>query len=524
MDHASLPPSTQQFLSDQSDWSFLGGDNFRHLAEALPVIVFTAMPDGTIDFLSERWGQFGGLSPDDPDYLNWAPRLHPEDLDEVARTWDEAVRAGSIYENEFRLRSADDEYLWFHTRVIPVRNSQSEIVKWCGVTTDIDERKRMNIELREVSKRKDQFVAMLGHELRNPLAAVRTSYDVIGRHEASEEQKAEAYEILGKQIDHLNRLVDDTLDTSRLSSNKMRLICCPVELNQLVDDCWAGYQEHAKSLGISLEKSILEKEVWIDGDSARLTQCLNNLVDNSLKFTNSGGVVKITLETRADQAVLRVTDSGVGMRPEEIEHVFQPFVQGDGASHLATKGLGLGLSIVEKLVTLHQGSISASSAGPNQGTTFEILLPLIEALNPPEEAEQIEQPRAALEIFILEDNESVAQSLRMFFELENHHVRIAADGTTALTMLEEEVPDVLLSDLTLPGNLSGWDVAEKLIGSYPRQRLPYLVALSGHAQAHYQKRSLEAGFDEHLAKPPTPDLLRQALANGVAALTERRSQ
>jgi two-component system CheB/CheR fusion protein len=524
MNSSSTDPLEKECSENQTDWDFLGGKNFRHLAEALPAIIFTATPEGEVDFFSEQWGQFVGISPDEPEYLNWGPRLHPEDLDEVARSWAEAVEAGHVYESEFRLRSAEGNYLWFHTRVIPVRDSQLRIVKWCGVTTDVDERKKLNIELRAVSERKDQFVAMLGHELRNPLAAIRTSYDVMGRNEAEEKQKEEAYEILGRQIDHLTRLVDDTLDVARLSSDKLRLIRCPMELNQLVDDCCAGYREHAKAKAISLQKKTLDTEAWVDGDHDRLVQCLNNLIDNALKFTNPNGTVSVELEALSDMVLLRVVDSGIGMQPEELEQVFQPFEQGDGATDLTTKGLGLGLSIVEKLVELHGGRISVTSPGPHQGTKFEIRLPAIDAMSETVQENQAEGLQDELEILVLEDNESVAQSLKMFLELENHKVRLAEDGATALTLLEEKVPDVLLSDLTLPGGMSGWDVAKKVNGSYPLPRRPYLVALSGHAQQHYRDQSLEAGFDEHLAKPPTPDQLRKTLVNGIAELVKRRSQ
>ncbi|MGJ8696505.1 MAG: PAS domain-containing hybrid sensor histidine kinase/response regulator [Verrucomicrobiaceae bacterium] len=497
-------------------------DNFRHLAEALPEIVFTTTPDGIVDYFNTQWGLFGGIRPDDPDFLNWEKRIHPDDLDELTRNWMAAVSTGEVFEEKFRMRAANGDYKWFSTRAVPVRNQTNEIVKWYGVTTNIHEQKEMEIQLRRASDQKDEFIAMLGHELRNPLAALATSFEVLSRDQIANDQHEKAFELLGRQIFHLSRLVDDTLDISRLTSGKLRLITCPLEINRLVIDCCEDNREAAEEKGLVLTTTPYPEELWIDGDDVRLAQCLTNLINNSIKFTDPRGKIEISVTSTDGRIIISVTDSGIGMSTAEINRVFEPFEQGLGARQLSTAGLGLGLAVIQKLTELHQGHVSVQSAGLGKGTTFQISLPKI---NPPVSApvktDSKMKTTKALQILLVEDNESVALSLQMFLELDGHSVQIAKDGDSCLKALEENTPAVLLSDLTLPGHLSGWDIAEKVHGSYPIANRPYLVALSGHTQPHHVDKSIEAGFDEHLAKPPTPKILRSMLARAHEELDRR---
>lgn len=499
-------------------------NDFRYLAEALPAIVFSSTPDGRVDYFSARWGETVGLSADDPDYLNWHLRIHPDDLDGLAKSWETAVLAGQVYEGEFRLLTVDRDYLWFSTRVVPITDQSGNILRWYGVTTNIDDHKKMELRLRKVARQKDEFLAILGHELRNPLAAIRTSFEVVNRDAATEEQKERASELLDKQIDHLTRLVDDTLDISRLSSDKFRLITCPVEINQLVADCCESYQEDAATAGVTLEAFPLEAETWVNGDDVRITQCLTNLLHNAMKFTDPTGRVEVRVEMSETHTNIRVADTGVGMTEEEIARIFDPFEQGLGAQQLSTAGLGLGLAVIKKLIKMHGGRVSVTSRGKGHGSTFSIQLPLCDPPAKTSDADDLPGESHTHKIVLIEDNESVALSLEMFFELEGHEIKTVASGSAALELLEKETPDIIISDLTLPGHLSGWDVAERVTGSYPDTHRPYLIALSGHTQPHHREKSFEVGFDQHLAKPPTPDQLREALTKASDSLSQRRSQ
>ena len=489
-------------------------DNFRHLAEALPEIVWTANANGTLDFISAQWGHFSGLSEEDPNYLNWADRVHPDQIEDAQEKWSFSLESGEIYENEFQLKSACGDYIWFWARAIPVLNKHQEIVKWYGVTVNVDQQKKMELRLREIANQKDTFLAMLGHELRNPLAAITTGYELLSNDKADEDQKKIAFGLLGQQIRHLTRLVDDTLDVSRLSSGKLRLSRSALDLNQLIQDSVELHNSYAGAKNITLESSLHSEPVWVHGDEVRLTQCLTNLLDNAIKFTAPGGSIKVATALRRSIARIEVTDSGVGMTPEEICRIFEPFEQGLGAQQLSTAGLGLGLAVIEKLINLHGGKIGARSPGKGKGTTFSLSLRSIPAPPPEQKMEESQAPQnKSYKILILEDNESVAQTLKMFFELENHEVTVANDGETALKMCSYENPDLFLSDLTLPGSLSGWEVATQICKTIPASKRPYLVALSGHTQPQDREKSKQAGFDSHLAKPPTPDHLRNVIKN-----------
>lgn len=511
-DANSQAPPTPTYSVPLEAGQHTGSDNFRHLAEALPEIVWTSNPDGALDFMSSQWGHFSGLEESDPDYLNWSLRIHPDHVEGVYERWEHSLKTGEIYEHEFQVKSACGDYFWFWGRAIPVLGKNQEILKWYGVTMNIDQQKKMEFRLREIASQKDTFLAMLGHELRNPLAAITTGYELLSNEKTNDQQRSITFELLGKQIRHLTRLVDDTLDVSRLSSGKLRLSRSPVELNKLIQDGIELNRPDTLSKEITLECRLHPEKIWVSGDEVRLTQCLTNLLDNAIKFTAPGGSIHISTSLRGTTARIEVADSGVGMTPEEICRIFEPFEQGLGAQQLSTAGLGLGLAVIQKLINLHGGKITARSLGKGYGTTFALTIESIPA--PTIKLRGIaanNQQTKAYKILILEDNESVAQTLKMFFELEGHHVTVAHDGETTLKICAYERPDLLLSDLTLPGSLSGWEVASQLCKSTPASERPYLVALSGHTQPHDRHKSKEAGFDDHLAKPPTPGQLRQVV-------------
>lgn len=489
---------------------------FQHLAEALPQIVWTAGSDGVIDYISPQWQTFSGLPQDSPDFLNWIERVHPDDVDETISLWNHSVKSGEIYERILRLRGANGKFRWFAARAKPIFGQDQGIIKWYGTSTDIDEQKRNQNALQEHARDRDRFIAMLGHELRNPLAAINASYEILDSEKANQEQRAQAFQILGNQLSHLTRLVDDTLDVSRLTSGKLRLITCPLEVGQLVRDCCEALEQEAIDKGLSLnppEES--DEQLWINGDDVRLSQCLTNILTNALKFTDPGGSINVSIETGQGEVFIKVADDGIGMRPEDASKLFTPFVQGSDAPRMSTEGLGLGLAVVKKLITLHGGRINVDSPGPGKGTTFTLVLPQTEAPEGIDEELSSYDLPSSIEILVIEDNESVAEALQLLLELEGHQVRLAGDGESALTSLESATPDMIISDLTLPGHLTGWDLAEKISASYPEDKRPYLIALSGHAQPHHVERCKEAGFDEHLAKPPSTVSLREALARGI---------
>jgi PAS domain S-box-containing protein len=495
----------------------VGKDNFRHFAEAIPTLAWTAEPDGTVDYLSPQFLQFVGADKDAADALDWSQYIHPDDLAYLSDVWNNAVRERNAYACEFRLQDDNGGYRWFSARGIPVFDSLGSMVKWYGVTIDIDAHKHAEIALHKAAEARDRFIAILSHELRNPLAAISTSSQVLKSDRCNEIQRADALALLGRQISHLTRLVDDTLDISRLTTGRMSLAPAPVDLKRIARECCEEIAPLAKENGFTLNMDSDTNPVWVNGDDTRLSQCLSNLIDNSMKFSPSPDSIRVSVGESQGTAILEVQDFGIGMEEEDIEALFMPFEQGVSARLAGKDGLGLGLAVLKELVDLHDGQVEVVSPGRGKGTMFRIKLATCEApaqpkIYKPKKPKTANKPEAATRsVLLIEDNLSVLRSLEMFFELEGHKVRSAVDGEAAFECISEEIPDIIFCDLSLTGEMMGWDVAERIVREIPASKRPLLIALSGHTQAKYVRKSLDAGFDRHLSKPTSPAELRNCL-------------
>ncbi|MEP2776732.1 MAG: ATP-binding protein [Luteolibacter sp.] len=492
-------------------------DSFRHLAEALPQLVWTADSDGNLDYISPQMGEFAGTEPHDSDYLNWAKLIHPDDLEELDKVWTHSLETGETYVHEFRMRGKDGTYHWFSGRAIPVVEADGTIVKWYGATTNIDELKEAELTLRNAAAEKDRFIATLGHELRNPLSAISNSYHTLVHDGVTEEIRAKALDSLGRQLKHLSRLVDETLDISRLVSGKFRLLPTRLELNHLVEGCVSDMEHACTENKITLTTETSGEDIWMKADSVRLAQCIYNLLNNAVKFTKPGGAIHVgcRLDPVRNFVEIKVADNGVGMTEEEIARIFKPFSQGRSAGRLSREGLGLGLAITSEIIGLHGGEITVASDGKGKGSTFSLNIPVGSA--PEKERKEIKNtpvasaPQESLRVLLVDDDESVTATLKMFLELDGHSVTVVHCGRTAFAAIDRELPDVVFCDISLPGTIKGWDVARRVAQNYPHDKAPYTIALSGHADAEHAKKCLEAGFDEHIPKPPSPDALREAL-------------
>lgn len=509
----SPPNQTSTIVNDRKPSD---ADDFRHLAEALPQIVWTANPEGELEYINPQFAEFSGLSKDDPDFSNWILLVHDEDRDATIEAWKNALATGGTYEKEIRLRAADGRYQWFAARAKPVIGPDGAIVRWYGITSNIDDLKRAERALTQAASAKDKFIAMLGHELRNPLSALSGSYQNLIHSEIGDEGRAEVLESLGRQISHLSRLVDDTLDISRLSSGKLRLISSKLELNQLVESCGSDFSHRCADNDVSVIIQQSREPIWLEGDSVRISQCVNNILSNALKFTRPGGkiVVACGINPQSALAEITITDDGIGMTKKELNTIFQPFTQGRNAGRLSSEGLGLGLAITQEILELHKGNISVFSAGRGTGSTFVLRLPTCAAPADSGEAEteeKIGKRLSGLKILLVDDDKSVASMLEMFLQLEGHIVTVASCGSSALAALDQGLPEILFCDLTLPGSIKGWDIAQRIRESYPENQMPYMVALSGYSDEYHIGKSLASGFDEHLAKPPSLEQLRAAL-------------
>jgi PAS domain S-box-containing protein len=409
---------------------------------------------------------------------------------------------------------------WEETSVYPAGSRHGEVAVTAvydehgaathivGIVHDITERKAAENMLREADARKTEFLAVLSHELRNPLAAIRYSLEVLDLAPLGSDQATRAREILDNQVTHLAHLLDDLLDVTRITRGKVELRREPLELRALlgrtVDEQAGGFETH----GIAWQLSLPDTELWVDADPTRLVQVIGNLLANAMKFTPSGGRVTVSLEREGELGTLTIRDTGIGIDRDMLVDVFVPFTQARQTLDRAAGGLGLGLALVKAFVEQHGGTVTAASEGPGTGTELVVRLPLTPARPRPTTAVS---PRttAPRRVLVIEDNELAAEGLRLLLELHGHEVRVAYNGTTGVETAREFRPNVVLCDIGLPG-MSGYEVA-RILRDDENTAHALLVALSGYTLPEDRARAAESGFLFHLAKPPNPDTLRELL-------------
>jgi PAS domain S-box-containing protein len=364
--------------------------------------------------------------------------------------------------------------------------------------------------LREADRRKNEFLAVLSHELRNPLAPIRYALDILQQVEPGGDQARRAQEVIGRQVGQLSRLVDDLLDATRIVRGKIELRPERIELNDLARKTVDDHRPVFARRGVAVEVCLFEAPIFVAADRARLTQVLGNLLQNAAKFTPAGG--RATVEVRLGehgQAEMRVADTGVGVSPELLPHLFEPFAQADRTLERSRGGLGLGLALARGLVELHGGQVRAQSAGPGHGTEVTVSLPVAPPATEPADALRQPHALAGRRILVIEDNVDAAMTIREALELRDNEVVIAYDGVEGVAKAREFKPEVVLCDLGLP-RLDGFGVARALRAE-PTLASTLLVAVSGYAQPDDLLRAREAGFDHHVAKPPSVGALEELL-------------
>ena len=379
-------------------------------------------------------------------------------------------------------------------------------------------------ELAEVDRRKDEFLAMLGHELRNPLSPVTTALHLMRLHGNDASRTARAREIIERQVEHMTRLVDDLLDVSRITRGKIDLRQENVALSETVDRAVEIAQPLIDERGHRLMLELPERPIELVGDSARLEQVLANLLNNAAKYTDVGGHIWLRATVDGRDAVISVRDDGDGLTPEMRTHVFDLFVQGPDARRRVRGGLGIGLTLVRRLVQLHGGTIEARSAGPGMGSEFIVRLPLrgrVSAESSSRASAGLPQPAHRQRVLIVDDNADAAESLAELLRDCGHNVRTAADGSTALRDAPLFRPEVVILDIGLP-EIDGYEVARRLRGD-PRLGSATLIALTGYGEERHRRRTEEAGFNYHFTKPIDFDRLEALLAGTGSAERRPRS-
>ncbi|RYE80310.1 MAG: response regulator [Oxalobacteraceae bacterium] len=377
------------------------------------------------------------------------------------------------------------------------------------------EREQLLVDLGAASQAKDEFLAMLGHELRNPLSAISSASSLLGMHGVGAESSGRARMIIQRQTQHLSRIVDDLLDLSRAMSGKILLSRKRLDLATLVSGCLDTFRATGRTAGYTISTDL--QPGWVDGDATRLEQIATNLIDNALKYTPNGGKIDIGINAEDGDIVLTVRDSGVGIAPDLLPHVFDVFVQGAISIDRSQGGLGIGLSLVRRLVELHGGAVNASSEGNSSGSTFQIRLPHADAEATHEEPAGSASTGGQQTILLIEDNDDGREMMATMLESFGYPVFQARDGLEGVRIAADKLPDVALVDIGLPG-IDGYEVARRLRAE-PQTREIRLIALTGYGLAEDQQRVLDAGFDLHLVKPVELEALLEQLVEPAGQAT-----
>jgi len=429
-------------------------------------------------------------------------KLLPEDRVHEEEQILARLRAGEHIDHyQSKRRRKDGQLIDVSITVSPIRDGAGKIVGASKIARDITVQKKAEEALQEAARNKDEFLAMLGHELRNPLAPIRNAVELLRLSEPADARQLQAREVIDRQVQHMTRLVDDLLDVSRITRGLINMRTEPVALCENLRHAVDSATPLLEARGQKLELMLPDESVHTLGDPARLSQVFFNLVSNAIKYTGDGGHIKVSMERGEQEALIRVKDDGIGIAREALEKIFELFVQGERALDRSEGGLGIGLTLARRLVEVHGGSITAFSEGPGRGSEFTVRLPLAAGAISPSKTATL-PPRTGeaarrLRILVVDDNVDGAQSLGMLLELRDHEVSIANDGVSALATAKEWAPEVVLLDLGLPG-MTGYEVAAKLREDYFKGRI---IAITGYGAPNDRRRTRLSGFDAHLVKP-----------------------
>lgn len=502
-------------------------ERFRQLAENINE-VFWMMDVATSDILYispayERiWGRSCESLYQRP--MSFLDAVHPEDRARVERDALRQERRTVPTDEEYRIVTPQGAVKWIRNRAFPVRDAEGRIFRLAGIAEDITEKKRAVEALKDADRRKDEFLATLAHELRNPLAPICNAVEIL---ESSHDEPAvtqQACNVLQRQLAHLVRLIDDLLEVSRITRGKLQLRKERIELAAAIKSAVEATRPLIDAAGHELTVSLPAEPVLLEADSTRISQIFSNLLNNAAKYAERGGHIWLTAHLNGESVRVSVRDTGIGIAREHLSHIFEMFSQVVPALERSQGGLGIGLALVRGLVELHDGTIEAHSDGPGQGSEFVVHLPLAERrlqTTAPERLSDAGQttPRISRSrILVVDDNPDTTATLALLLERTGHQVQVAHDGLEAVHAVAAFQPDVVLLDIGLP-KMNGFEVARRIRQEGGGKRVT-LVAVTGWGQQDDRRRAMEAGFDHHLTKPVEISRLMQLLAS-VTADTSR---
>jgi PAS domain S-box-containing protein len=488
---------------------------YRAIGESINYGIWVCEASGKNIYASDSFLKLVGLTQEECSEFGWSKVLHPDDLEATMAAWEECVRAGTFWEREHRFLGVDGKWHYILARGVPIRDDNGEILCWAGINLDISALKQTEQALQEADRRKDEFLAMLAHELRNPLAPIRNAVQVMRVMSPPDPQLHWARDVIDRQVEDLTHLVDDLLDVSRITQGKVTLKKERVDLESVVARAVETSRPLIDARKHQFEMTLPPESVQLEGDLTRLGQVVSNLLNNAAKYTEEGGKIWLAAEREGDDLVLRVKDTGMGIPAEALPHVFDLFSQADRSLDRSQGGLGIGLTLVRSLVEMHGGKVEALSDGPGRGSQFTVRLPaLLEYAQ--EERVKASSDGAAVKsaiyrILVVDDNIDSAESLALLLRLYGHEVLMAHDGPETIEAVRTFNPQIVLLDIGLPG-MSGYEVAAALRAERGTNQM-LLVALTGYGREEDRRRALESGFDHHIVKPIDPDLLERLISS-----------
>lgn len=508
--------------------------HFRTLANSMPQMFWTTRIDGAVDYFNQRWYDYTGLSVEESLGWKWQDALHPEDGPLCIRTWRDAVKTGSDYQVEYRFkRGSDGQYRWHLGLAFPLRDEAGQIIKWFGSCTDIHDQKmalaERNLALNReraareeaeaANRTKDEFLAVLSHELRSPLNPILGWVSLLRSRQLTSKMYQQALETIERNAKLQAQLIEDLLDVSRILRGKLPLDVESVDLAKTIKAALETVQLSLNAKAIQLHTE-LDSVDSVAGDAKRIQQIVWNLLSNAVKFTPEQGHITLRLSQTNGHAYIQVQDTGQGIDPEFLPFVFERFRQADSTTTREFGGLGLGLSIVRYLSELHGGYVQVDSAGPNQGSTFTVCLPTQGRCDIPRAA-AVPDPSGGVELtglsfLIIDDDPDLRNLLQFTLESQGNTILTADSAQAGFEILAHHCPDALICDIGMPG-IDGYMFIQQL-----RQRPPEAggeipaIALTAYAGESNRKAALEAGFQEHLSKPVLLDELNRTIAQLVS--------
>jgi PAS domain S-box-containing protein len=497
---------------------------YQFLAESIPAIVWTAQPNGSIDYYNQRWFEYTGMTLEQTRGWGWQPVIHPDDIERCLKRWAKSVATGEEYQIEYRFRRVDGSYRWHLGRATPMPDESGQIVRWFGTCTDIDDQKRAEEEAQAARKEaqvanrsKDEFLATMSHELRTPLTAILGWAIMLRSGNLNEENVARALETIERNARAQNQLINDLLDISRVITGKLRLDVQPVNLASVIEAATDAIRPAADAKSIRLHVLLDPQATPVSGDADRLQQVVWNLLTNAVKFTPEGGRVQVQLERIDSHVEITVSDTGHGISAEFLPHVFDQFRQADQSTSREHSGMGLGLAIVRQMVEMHGGTVRADSPGEGHGASFTVMLPIVVARKlEGSRAGDAKRARSAtrgsvlmerrpslkdLKVLVVDDESDTRDLLTSVLEQCQAQVTAVATVSDALEAIERVQPGILVSDIGMPGE-DGYALIRK-VRSLPAERGGSIraIALTAYARVEDRLAVLAAGYQMHVPKP-----------------------